>query len=277
MTGSLRHERGFVRSGGAEIYREIRGRGPAVLFIQGAFGDGATFDPIATILADDFTTIVYDRRGNSRSPSPIGYSEMLLTEQADDAAAVIRDAGAVPCVVFATSGGALIGLELLIRHPGLLRGAILHEPALLSSLADTPYHDGPARLGAMARDASAAGVPERIAEAFIRGGSGDAAWEGLDAELRVRLQRNGHVFAKAEFERFASYVPDEGSLSEIDRPIVIMAGTTSAPFRRYICDWFGARMDCAIRELPGGHMAYLDDPVRSAEVLRPILHEMAPP
>ena len=59
-----------VQVNGTDLYGEMRGRGPAVLFICGATGDAGHFERVAEQLADAFTVITYDRRGNSRSPRP---------------------------------------------------------------------------------------------------------------------------------------------------------------------------------------------------------------
>ena len=56
-----------VTVNGTELYYEIRGAGPAVLLIMGATGDGGHFDVLADVLADEFTLVSYDRRGNGRS------------------------------------------------------------------------------------------------------------------------------------------------------------------------------------------------------------------
>ena len=58
---------------GTELYHEIRGTGPAVLLIMGASGDGGHFDVLAELLADEFTVVTYDRRGNGRSEVPAGW------------------------------------------------------------------------------------------------------------------------------------------------------------------------------------------------------------
>jgi len=57
---------------GAELYYEIRGSGPPVVLIMGGTGDGGHFDTLADFLADEFTVVTYDRRGNGRSPVPPG-------------------------------------------------------------------------------------------------------------------------------------------------------------------------------------------------------------
>ena len=57
---------------------------------------------------------------------------MSIAAQADDAAALIEELGLAPAIVFGTSGGGDIALELVARRPELVRGAIVHEPALLA-------------------------------------------------------------------------------------------------------------------------------------------------
>ena len=73
----------MVTVNGVELYHEIRGSGPPVLFIMGATGDGGHFDAVADLLADEFTVVTYDRRGNGRSPVPAGWTTTTPEEQAD--------------------------------------------------------------------------------------------------------------------------------------------------------------------------------------------------
>src|SRR6476661_174239 len=119
-----------IAANAAHLYYEVRGTGPAVLLIMGATGDGGHFDQLADLLADEFTVITYDRRGNGRSPAPAGWTTTSPEEQADDAAALLEALGVGPAAVFGTSSGGNFALCLLVRHPARVRGAILHEPGL---------------------------------------------------------------------------------------------------------------------------------------------------
>jgi pimeloyl-ACP methyl ester carboxylesterase len=83
---------------------------------------------VADALADEFTATAYDRRGNSRSPRPTGWTQTSLAEQADDAAALLATLGQRPAVVVGTGAGGSIALELALRHPQGVRAAIVHEP-----------------------------------------------------------------------------------------------------------------------------------------------------
>lgn len=49
----------------ATLYFERRGDGPPLLLVPGAAGDAGIWDTVADALADEFTVVTYDRRGNS--------------------------------------------------------------------------------------------------------------------------------------------------------------------------------------------------------------------
>ena len=51
---------------GAELHYDLVGDGPLIVFIAGAQGSAAVFQPIAEALKDRFTVLTYDRRGFSR-------------------------------------------------------------------------------------------------------------------------------------------------------------------------------------------------------------------
>jgi pimeloyl-ACP methyl ester carboxylesterase len=141
----------------AELYHEVRGSGPPVLLIMGATGDGGHFDTLADLLADEFTVITYDRRGNGRSPAPAGWTTTSAVEQADDAAALVDSLAVGPLAVFGTSSGGNFALWMLTRHPAMVRGAVLHEPGVYAVLDDFDVVRAP--LQGVVRQSMAEGGP----------------------------------------------------------------------------------------------------------------------
>lgn len=95
-----------VHVNGTELHHEIRGAGPPLLLIMGASGDGGVFDRFADLLAEEFTVLTYDRRGNGRSPRPEGWETTSPEEQADDAAALLDALGLAPTAVSARAAAA---------------------------------------------------------------------------------------------------------------------------------------------------------------------------
>ena len=121
---------------GARIHYEMRGAGPLLLIIPGGPQDAGVFADVARHLADRYTVVAYDPRGNSRSTFDGAPGELVLDVHGDDAAALIQALGGGPAYVFGTSGGAHIGLNLAARHPGAGSRA---------GGARTPEHDAAAR------------------------------------------------------------------------------------------------------------------------------------
>ena len=259
---------------GAEIYHEVRGSGPSVLFIQGATGDGGTFDRVAELLADEFTVVTYDRRGNSRSPRPAGWDKTSMDEQADDAAGLIQALGLGPAAVFGTSAGAVILLNLLTRHPEVLRGAIVHEPPMVPVLSNA--QEVGAELQSMTEEGLANLGPRKTMEMFIRQNAGEKNFKNLDPELRERMLGNAETFFFIELEGFVSYVPDAGALAEVTVPVQVLAGADNrGVYYHEAAGWVAKQLGTDLQEISGGHAPYLDRPREMVEEIRPFLEQVS--
>ncbi len=121
---------------GAGIYHEVRGAGPVLLMIPGGPADAGVFADVSRHLADRYTVVTYDPRGNSRSTFDGEPKEQVLDVHGDDAAALIEALGDGPAYVFGTSGGAQIGLNLAARYPERVRALVAHEPPTMMLLPD---------------------------------------------------------------------------------------------------------------------------------------------
>ena len=109
----------IVTVGPVDLYFEVRGSGPPVLFIMGATGDAGHFSTVAEQLADEFTALTYDRRGNSRSSRPPGWDTTTVEEQADDAAGLLRALELAPAIRVNAVDPDLVGERCAIgRVPG---------------------------------------------------------------------------------------------------------------------------------------------------------------
>lgn len=121
---------------GASLYYEVRGSGPVLLMIPGGPTDAGIFDSFVPHLTDRYTTVAMDPRGNSRSRFDGAPVDQDMDVHADDAAAVIDAIGQGPALVFGSSGGAQIGLNLAARHPGKVKALVAHEPPCIQMLPD---------------------------------------------------------------------------------------------------------------------------------------------
>jgi pimeloyl-ACP methyl ester carboxylesterase len=268
----------LVPANGTHLYCEIRGRGPAVLFIPGATGDGGMFEGVAEALSDEFTVITYDRRANSRSPKPEGWTATTIREQADDAVALLETLAFAPTAIFANSFGGAIGLEMLLTQPDLVRGALLHEPAMSMVILDQlPRAAGEhwVELTAAIQAALVDGGARAAMEAFIRDVRGDPGFETMDPALRERMVANGETWFQLEWGALANYRPDEEAIAAIHRPVKVLLGRETTLLEMpVVCNWLAPLLKADVKLVPGGHTAFIDTPEEFAEAIRPALREV---
>jgi pimeloyl-ACP methyl ester carboxylesterase len=92
-------------------------------------------DNTCNILSDKFMVVTYDRRCNSRS-SGDRITDMSVAQQARDAGAIIKAMGADKAIVFGSSGGAIIGVELAAARPEVIDFLIAHEAGVIELLTE---------------------------------------------------------------------------------------------------------------------------------------------
>lgn len=262
-----------VHVNGAEVYHEIRGSGPPLLFIQGATGDGGTFQQVAEQLSGDHTVVTYHRRCNSLSPRPEGWTSTSIEEQADDTVGLLRELGLGPAVVFGTSMGAVILLNMMLRHPDMLRGAIIHEPPLVPVLSNGAEIG--AQIQAMVEEGLATKGPRGTMELFLRINAGDANFENLHPTLRKRMLGNAEVFFFTEMEATVAYVPDAGELLGCTVPALVIAGIDSQDvYYHEASSWVATQLGTSLQEIPGAHTPYLDHPDDLAGAIRTFIKNL---
>jgi pimeloyl-ACP methyl ester carboxylesterase len=207
----------FAVVNGATLYYEKQGAGPPVLLIAGSTGDAGNFTRTAALLADEFAVVTYDRRGNSRSPRPPGWTTTSVAEQADDAAELILSLGLSPAVVFGASAGRLIALDLMIRHPQLVRAGIVQEPSIFSVLPDPTVAIAPLR--ALIKEALKTKGPRAAIEALMCYLNDDAVLAAIPSDILERMLGNADTILTIENPGFASWQPKTEDLMNLNVPI----------------------------------------------------------
>jgi pimeloyl-ACP methyl ester carboxylesterase len=259
---------------GAELYYEVRGSGPVLLLINGGEGDAAMYAPLAHQLADGYTVITYDPRGNSRSrlTGPLG--EQRVEEHARDAHLLLRALTREPAYLFGTSYGGMVGMEVLAGHPEQVRGLVSHEPLLIELLPDAARRhaafqevydifrrDGarPAlrRLNAELGDV---GLPPELT----------ADLPAPVAEMLARVAGNLAFCLEYELRSFVRYVPDLEALH--DGPFTVANGVETRTTVGYATSVILAeRLGEEIVDFPGGHVGFLTHPAEFAKTLHEVL------
>ena len=249
-------EAGTVDVNGAKLYYELRGTGPSLLFIPGAEGDAEEYLRVVELLEDEFTIVSYDRRGYSRCPRPEGYRGTTVEEQADDAAGLLTALDLAPAGVWGNSSGAIIGLSLVLRHPEVVRKAMLHEPPLYAGMGDWQ------QVLAFLKEATAQGkVP------FLRMLTGDVVYDSFSESYRARLQADD-TWILYEFDNFESYRPSDEELAKVERPVSVLYGEDSPPFFGETANWLADRLRTDVVKIRGGHGVHYEYPDEVAKAIR---------
>jgi esterase len=180
-TASQTRHMAQVRVNGVTLYYEEHGAGAPILGIHGAGSSAAFWSDAAARLAKHGRTIVYDRRGCSRSERPKPYTTNVH-QQADDAAALIEALDAAPAVVIGRSYGGAVALDLALRYPGLVRALVQLEGDAGISLSETAMRE----LAELRKRIFAAADVDigSVAETVVRAVAGDALWEDLPDEAK---------------------------------------------------------------------------------------------
>ncbi|MEM9135671.1 MAG: alpha/beta fold hydrolase [Actinomycetota bacterium] len=112
---------------GTELHVETIGSGPPLLLMHGGLGlDHAAFRPYFDRLADRYTVIYYDHRGNGRSARLVGDPpELTFDELVGDAVGVLDALGLERATVLGHSYGGFIAQSLAAAHQDRLAALVL--------------------------------------------------------------------------------------------------------------------------------------------------------
>jgi pimeloyl-ACP methyl ester carboxylesterase len=267
------HRMSTLEVPGARLYYETHGSGPAMVLITGAPGVADVYRALIPQLAAQYAVVVYDRRGFSRShlDGPQDYDRRLETD-ADDTRRLIEHLSAGPAIVFGASSGATVALELLARHPSVVRTLVPYEPPALRLLSDgdtwadffSAVHDLYLREGI-----------EAAMQAFR-----ERTFAPSDHQHMARAPRNDANAAYWFEHELRQYPPapvDLAALASRADRVIPAAGRRSEGHPCYEATVeLGRHLARDVVELPGGHIGFITDaPVFAAELIR-TLADVAP-
>lgn len=249
-------ESGTLQVPGANIYYEVRGSGPILLLIHGGGGDADKFHNVADHLADWYTVITYDRRGHSRSNLANQTEDYRVETHSDDAHRLLAKLADKPAYVFASSSGAVIGLDLCIRHPGQVRVLIPHEPVLLQLL----FGDELKQARQFMEDLKKNHRSEVVKLSSNLGMDASNSEQSKDV-LTERLLCNSTYFVEYEIPGILNHTLDVDALKTLlkSAPMQVFpaGGSASREFFAYRCAVALAKqLGTEIVEFPGHHGGY---------------------
>jgi 3-oxoadipate enol-lactonase len=252
------------------IHYERSGHGPAMLFVHGMCGDAAVFADQARRFADRFTCVRFDRRGHSRSGR--GSAAISIARHADDTAGVIAALDLAPCLVVASSAGAVVALDVALRHGHLVRAVALSEPPLFSldSVA------GQAFIGALMprlERALDSGGPSAAVDAFFEFVC-PRLWSMIDDAAKDRYRANADIGLTDL--RSPSLVVSTSDLAALAVPSLVVTGDTSHPALRSVARRLATAVpDARLVEIADcGHVTYAEQPEAFARAVATFATEL---
>ena len=223
-------------------------------------------------LAQNYSVITFDRRGNSRSRLK-PHADIDLDDQATDVVAILDHADLEDAFVFGSSAGALTTLSLLTSYADRVAAAVVHEPPAIRVLPDVDqrvaYFDD--LMGIAAREGSlpamlkfAAGTMDKPTKLFDSKLGRTVGTAGVKVAMRLspknemnRLFRNADLLMRAEMPSFVQYQPDLEALRNTSVRWAFGVGVESEgryysrPARQ-----LSAEVGVPCLEFPGGHLGY---------------------
>jgi pimeloyl-ACP methyl ester carboxylesterase len=258
--------------GDTSLYVEVRGSGPALLLIPAGGEDAEVWRPIAERLPD-FTVATYDRRGTLRSGRNDWPGDGSV-QHADDAAALLEALDLDDVVVFGGSSAGIVALQLALRHPRLVRRALVFEPGFFRHVPGGEALQGPVlraiedHLAGHPGDWTGAARAFRRAVASATDGGAEllAAPEGKDW-YAAREEVDAEALVRDDLLILTREAVDEGALASAAADIRFLYGTGSMPVFREIAGYLAAlRGSRAIALDRVGHLVYYHPAAAAAHI-----------
>ena len=234
-----------VEGAGVALHYVERGEGAPVLLVHGLASDAAALAPVAeAIAAAGARAIAYDRRGYGGSGAPEPYEGTTVEEQAEDAAALLSRLEAAPAVIAGDGFGALVALDLMKRHAGVVRGAVLSDPALFALVPEATEMLSAQR--AEIEEAVRSGGPGAGVEAWVAG--------RVEGEALARA-RAAHLGFFADYAGLATWPVSRREIRALATPAVVLTGPSSPPHIVAAADALAGLLPAARRVVDGDLVA----------------------
>ena len=256
---------------GVELSWRDRGAGPPLLLLHETAATAAIWEPLIDAIGGDARTIAPDRRGWGSSEAPEQYVATTVEEQAADGDALLREIDAGPAVVCGAGLGAVVALELLLRHRDLARAAVVIEPPLLAFLPEATQ--GLAADRQRIAEAVQGGGPEAAIDLYLGGGLphlGPGAERIPDAVGAEARQRPLSLFA--ELGAVPAWSLRTAEMLATDAPSRIVIGASTPPIVRSASEQLALRLGSSeLVDVGGDGLPHVSAARESADAIRDLL------
>jgi len=204
------------------------GYGQALVLVPGWPFDSAVWEPLPTILGEDYRVITYDHRGTGKSDSPWDYYS--VDAMAGDLHRLLVEQALFDVTLVAWSTGATVALAYANSFPKRVTRLVLLSPVIpqwLGNPESASWLTEPSALDAATQEAWASQLLEDR-PAFLHGVVEQLAGPGLSEPRRQwlwqRLLLGGHHALAKTWEALRAYDPTD-IVESIQAPTIILSGT----------------------------------------------------
>ncbi len=259
---------------GATLNYQVVGSGPLLVLIPGANGEHGIYQNLAHALADKYTVLTYDRRGFSESflTDAQDYAHRLQTD-ADDVQRLIAHLSTEPAIVFGSSSGAIVALQVLVRHPDAVRLLLAHEPPVVKMLPD-----GEQRVSGMNviydiyRTSGIIAARQVFSEKIIGAADRAAMSVAPDARRGPFTMANATYWFERECREYPIADLDLDTLATHADKLVVLGGRASAgDMANRTARALAEKLGLEMVDVPGGHVGYVSASTEFAPELAAIL------
>jgi 3-oxoadipate enol-lactonase len=258
-----------------DVYYEVRGSGPPIVFVHEAIADSRMWEPQWTSFAGRHRLLRLDLAGFGRTPI-----ERLPVTHAQDVVGLLDDLGISAAGVVGASLGGRVALELAVARPDLVRALVLVDaglPGVDWSEVVRAYFS--AEDEAVARDDLAAATEINL-RMWVDGPR--RAAEDVDPGVRAavaEMQRCALELQAPFWERLAEdlLVPDIGErLDEVKAPTLVLVGEEDVEDMHVLAERFAAEIPRArLATIPGAaHVPSLEQPAAFDKLVREFLADI---
>jgi pimeloyl-ACP methyl ester carboxylesterase len=246
---------GFAEVNGTKLYYEMKGKGPAIVFIHSGGFDRRTWDDQFTAFSERYTVIRYDVRGYGKSPAPTKpYSDD------DDLYQLLKYLNVQKAHVIGLSMGGRIAIDFTLTHPEMVQTLIPVAPGLSGFPFTT--EDTIELMKIVYSIQNDDGTP--AGEAWLRSAYNAAAMENpaVAAKLRTIAIENSRVWLINIFFPRPPFPLAVQRLNEIHVPTLLIRGDRDVLTITKIVDTLEKNVPGAKKVIiPGaGHMVNVEKP-----------------
>jgi pimeloyl-ACP methyl ester carboxylesterase len=227
--------------GGLEFHGVQSGRGQALVWVHGGFGDWRSFALQWPLFSNHFACIAYSRRCSAPNRNPVPGSDHGVQAEADDLLDLFDAWGLDSAHLVGGSYGAYVALALSACAPSRVRSLVLAEPPVHGMLLD----DQAGRLlhlrfmqevMATAREAFARGDVDAAIDAFTDGISGPGAADSQTAQARARRAENAMAMQVLARSRDPFPALGAAALARVRMPVLLVEGARTTAIHRAVHD-----------------------------------------